>query len=312
MSGKYVVLTYHRVRPEADALIPDICNVERFTSQLNVLKRWFNVLPLSEAVARSARGDLPARTVCITFDDGYLDNAQIALPLLQKFGLPATFFIATGYLGDGMMWNDKVIESVRVRPVGQWDLSQIELGPREVGDWPSRRALLGEIIAHLKHQSPDQRGAWADALYSEAAIAKDRIMMTPDEVRSLHTAGMEIGGHTVSHPILTRQPDETALNEMRAGKQDLESLIDASVPLFAYPNGKAGADFDGRHARMVQEAGFDAAFSTMWGFANDRAPRFELPRVGLERESGWRFGAKVFKCFYEAQDDAQIQWREAA
>ncbi len=312
MSSKYVVLTYHRVRPERDELLPDVCDVARFTSQLSILKRWFNVLPLAEAVERAAQGDLPARTVCITFDDGYLDNAQIALPLLQRYGLPATFFIATGYLGDGMMWNDKIIESVRARAAGEWDLSWLELGHREISDWQSKRDLLGELIVHLKHQSPEHRGQCADRLYRDANIAHERIMMTDEEVRTLSAEGMDIGGHTVSHPILTRQSDDEALHEMRSGRGTLEAIIEASVPLFAYPNGKAGADFDARHAQMAREAGFDAAFSTVWGFAQHDSPRYELPRVGLEKELGWRFGAKLFKCFYEPMDEASIQWGEVA
>lgn len=310
MSSKYVVLTYHRVRPQVDALLPEVCDVARFESQLSILKRWFNVVPLARAVELAAQGDLPARTVCITFDDGYLDNAEIALPLLQRYGLPATFFIATGYLGDGMMWNDKIIESVRARPAGEWDLSWLDLGRRDISDWASKRDVLGELIVHLKHQSPDRRSECADRLYRDADVLHERMMMTDDEVRTLDAEGMDIGGHTVSHPILTRQSDEDALHEMRSGRETLEAMIDASVPLFAYPNGKAGADFDARHAQMVCEAGFEAAFSTVWGYANHDSPRYELPRVGLEKESGWRFGAKLFKCFYEPMDEACIQWNE--
>lgn len=312
MASKYVILTYHRVRPSLDPLIPDMCHVDRFRSQLATMSRWFNVLPLAEAVRRSRDGTLPPRTVCITFDDGYRDNIDVALPLLQEFGLHATFFIATGYLGDGIMWNDQVIHAVRHRAPGDWDLSVLDLGIGRVDDMASRQALFGQIIGNLKHRAPDERAALAQQLYDQSEGPRERIMMTADEVRALHDAGMAIGGHTVSHPILTRLATESARAEMVDGRSYLAELTGEPVNLFAYPNGKANADYDDQHATLAREAGFDAALSTLWGFASDQCPQYELPRVGLEMESGWRFGAKLFKCFFEAQDPAATALAKAA
>ncbi|MFK8017437.1 MAG: polysaccharide deacetylase family protein [Gammaproteobacteria bacterium] len=306
MSHKFVTLTYHRVRPQRDPLYPDMCFVDSFDSQLRVLSRFFNVLPLPEALERSEQGSLPARSVCITFDDGYRDNVDIALPMLRQFALPATFFIATGYLNDGMMWNDQVIEAVRGRRAGRWDLSGINLGERHVDDLASRRALMHEIIVHLKHQSPDVRATWAQQLVDESSVSGERIMMTDAEIRTLHAAGMTIGGHTVTHPILTRLSQAQGGAEMTDGKRALEDMIQSDVSVFAFPNGKAGADYAKEHTALVEQSGFRAGLTTMWGYADNASPRFELPRVGLESESGWRFGAKLFKSFYEAQDATTI------
>ncbi|WP_163360867.1 polysaccharide deacetylase family protein, partial [Escherichia coli] len=81
---------------------------------LGWLRSWFNVLPLDEAAQRLKDGSLPARAAALSFDDGYADNHDIALPLLQKHGLPCSFFIATGFLDGGRMWNDTLIESIRL------------------------------------------------------------------------------------------------------------------------------------------------------------------------------------------------------
>ncbi|MEO1574316.1 MAG: polysaccharide deacetylase family protein [Pseudomonadota bacterium] len=301
MASKYVVLTYHRVRPHRDELIPGMCDVARFASQLAVMKRWFNVLPLSEAIERSSAGTLPPRTVCITFDDGYRDNVDIALPMLVDAGLHATFFIATGYLNDGIMWNDQVIHAVRHRGEGAWDLDDIGLGPRQITDMASRRALFDEIITHLKHREPGDRAAAARRLYQASEGPRERLMMTDEELVTLHRAGMAIGGHTVTHPILTRLSADAARDELSDGRARLQSLTGDAVPLFAYPNGKADQDYDASHAALARELGFDAALSTVWGHADAASPRYELPRVGLEWESGWRFGVKLYRCFYEAQ-----------
>ena len=312
MTSKYVVLTYHRVRPDTDPLIPGMCDVPRFRSQLRVMKRWFNVLPLAEAIRRSEAGTLPARTVCITFDDGYRDNLDEALPLLREAGLPATFFIATGYLNDGIMWNDQVIHAVRHRAPGQWNLEPVGLGSRDVGDMAQRRALLNDLITALKHREPDARAEAAQWLFDHSDGERERIMLTDDELGQLHEAGMDIGAHTVTHPILTRLSPDAARAELANGRDRLRALTGAEVALFAYPNGKANADYDQSHADLAQSLGFDAALSTLWGYADAGSPRFELPRVGLEWEAGWRFGARLLKCFFEPQDRTEIALAEAA
>ena len=114
------VLIFHRVLPEPDPLFPDEMHARRFDVLCGWLTSWFKVLPLDEAVARLKAGTLPARAVCITFDDGYADNHHVALPILRRHGLVATFFIATGFLDGGRMWNDTVIEAIRACKMPSW------------------------------------------------------------------------------------------------------------------------------------------------------------------------------------------------
>jgi peptidoglycan/xylan/chitin deacetylase (PgdA/CDA1 family) len=114
LSQSLSILIYHRVVPEPDPLLPDLVCSEEFDRQLGVLSRWFTVLPLSEAVARLQAGRLPARAACVTFDDGYADNYEVALPLLAARGISATFFVATSFLEGGRMWNDDVIDTARL------------------------------------------------------------------------------------------------------------------------------------------------------------------------------------------------------
>ncbi len=177
---------------------------------------------------------------------------------------------------------------------------------RQVSDVESRRQVMRELLTTLKHQTPVQRQQWADTLSQQIGEPMERIMMTRDEVRTIHAAGMAIGGHTVTHPILSRLDERAARAELCNGKQALEVLTDSEVELFAFPNGKAGADYESLHADLARDVGFSAAFTTMWGHATDTSPQFELPRVGLEWDSGWRFGARLYKCFYEAQDATTI------
>ena len=99
-----LILTYHRVLTSEDPLRHGEMTAEAFERHCSVLRRWFNVLPLLEGWRRARENALPSRAVSITFDDGYADNAQLALPILQRHGLPATFFVATGYVSDRKLY----------------------------------------------------------------------------------------------------------------------------------------------------------------------------------------------------------------
>ena len=113
LSSRLVILTYHRVVAERDEMLPDEPTSEEFDRQMQVLSASFNVVDLGEAVSMLENRELPGGSVAVTFDDGYRNNFEQAMPILQKYGLPATFFVATGFLEDGCMWNDKIIEAIR-------------------------------------------------------------------------------------------------------------------------------------------------------------------------------------------------------
>ena len=110
------------------------------------VKCWFNVLPLGEAVTRLGEGRLPERPLAITFDDGYADNAAVAAPILLGLGIPATFFVATGFLDGGRMWNDTVIEAVRAAAGPVLDLAPLGLGEHAIATHDARRATIDRLI----------------------------------------------------------------------------------------------------------------------------------------------------------------------
>jgi peptidoglycan/xylan/chitin deacetylase (PgdA/CDA1 family) len=118
-------------------------------------------------------------------------------------------------------------------------------------------------------------------------------MLTPEMVINLDRQGMEIGAHTVTHPILTSLDDAAARAEIRTSKEQLEALIGKPVRLFAYPNGKVGMDFDARHVAMVREAGFDAAFTTAVGAITRTQDRYQLPRSRPWDRSPLLFGLRL-------------------
>lgn len=288
-NAKLSIVIYHRVLPGPDLLTGE-GGIAQFEKGLRYLVNNFNILPLSEAVEKLRRGTLPGRAACITFDDGYADNAEIALPLLQKYGVTATFFIAAGFLDGGRMWNDTVIESVRRAQGNRLDLNTINLGNHAIATPEQRQKTLRLLIDKLKYLPYEARAAQVEKLSTLiAADLPDTLMMTSAQVRQLHDAGMEIGGHTLTHPILASIDDTVAHTEITAGKAKLEAITGAPLRLFAYPNGKPGKDYLPAHVKIVRDAGFEAAVSTAWGAARQDSDMFQLPRFTPWDKSEWRY-----------------------
>lgn len=235
---------------------------------------------------------LPARAACITFDDGYADNVEVALPILQRHSFTATFFISTGFLDGGRMWNDTIIESVRSARQEALDLTPIGLPNFFIRTVEERRETISRLIAVSKYLEPAERGQRCAAIREIAGgELPDDLMLRAEQVRTLHNVGMGIGVHPVTHPILARLPSKLAKREISDGRAALEAMIGAPVRLFAYPNGRPGVDYHGEHVNIVRSLGFDGAVSTGWGAASRRIDPYQLPRFTpwIEPPDGWPF-----------------------
>lgn len=290
--GGLSVLIFHRVLKSSDPLFPDEPDAQRFAEILGWVGRIFNVMPLGRAIEELSSGRLPPRALAITFDDGYADNYTVALPVLQRFGMHATFFVASGFLDGGRMWNDTVIESIRTCKATTIDLGA--LGKHELSSPAARRQVIDRLLPQIKYLEPTARLDCVRYIAERCeVIPPDDLMMTSDQLRALHGAGMGIGGHTRTHPILARLPDADALHEIKGGKADIESIIGKGISLFAYPNGKPGKDYLARHIDMVRAAGFQMAVSTAPGVARPGCDLFQIPRFTPWDRTATRFGLRL-------------------
>lgn len=288
------VLIYHRVLERPDPYRSGDPTLAEFEWQMAVLARQFNVLPLAEALTRLTAGTLPARAACVTFDDGYRDNLTVAVPVLRHFGLPATFFVATDFLDGGAMWNDCLIEAVAGADAGTLDLSDLGLPRHDLSDVASRRACLRTLLPAAKHLEPGRRAHVVAVVAERCRLrAPPQPMLSTPELKALHAAGMDIGGHTCSHPILTRQDDASARRELADGRDRLAELTGSRPRLFAYPNGKPGDDYDARHVAMARDLGFEGAVCTAWGAARPGDDLFQIPRFTPWDATPLRFHARL-------------------
>jgi peptidoglycan/xylan/chitin deacetylase (PgdA/CDA1 family) len=230
----------------------------------------------------------------VTFDDGYADNHDVALPILQRVGIPATFFIASGHLDGGRMWNDTVIESIRRARGAQLDLSDSGLGAHAIGTLQERRAAMRTLLRAIKYRPPSERAEIvASVAATVGAALPGNLMMSRGQVRGLHRAGMEIGAHTRTHPILARLTTPEAEREMADGKAELEGIIGGPVRLFAYPNGKPIEDYTAEHVAIARKVGFRAAVTTSWGAGRRTSDLFQLPRFTPWDRTPMKFAVRL-------------------
>ncbi len=297
------VLVFHRVLREPDPIFPGEVDERTFDAVCVWLRTWFNVLALDVAATRLADASLPPRAAAITFDDGYADNHDVALPILRKHGLPATFFIASGFVDGGWMWNDGVIEAVRhcrgdalsTRGIAELGVEQLQVQTLE-----TKREAIALVLGAIKYLPVDRRLEIVRALQDNAGVQPPTdFMMTSHQLRELSRAGMQIGAHTVSHPILSRLDSDATRAEVIRGRDFLESTLQQRVGLFAYPNGQPGTDYSKETVQVVREAGFDAAFTTAWGAASRESDHLQLPRFTpwdrTRRRFGWRLAGNLLR-----------------
>lgn len=301
--GRLAVFSYHQVFERNDPLRRGEPDRAEFRGDVETIGRVFNVLPLPEAVERLSAGNLPSRAACITFDDGYANNHELAAPILERAGLPATIYIAGGAVDAGVMWNDLIIEAVRIQGSGCIvdDLGELGNGVRGHDD---AATLIDHILKRLKYQPMKKRWAIAEAFFrTNTGRDLPRLMMERAAIADLARRGFDIGGHTIQHPILKELADEEARGEITGCRRWVEEVTGQAATSFAYPNGVPGRDFGPEHAMMVKEAGFTSAVSTRWSVAGPKSDRYSIPRIG----PWWRLGGSLTPGFVRSYGKAWLR-----
>lgn len=272
------ILIFHRVLPDHDPLRPDEPTVEEFDWQMRLLREHFNPLSLVEGVERLQSGDLPSNAISVTFDDGYSDNEKYAMPILKKYGVPATVFVTTGFLNGGRMWNDSIIEVLRHYNHHSLDLREIGLSCYRTESDTQRLKAIASIIQEIRHLDPVVRHNLTAEIEKYGINLPRDLMMSDNQVRSLVRNDISIGAHTVNHPILAKLSIENSRREILDSKVYLENLIQMPVEVFAYPNGRPDTDYRPEHRDLVSQLGFKTAVSTHWGVGIPQSDRLQLPR----------------------------------
>ena len=276
---KLFIFIYHRVLDEPDDMRPWEIDKNTFSWQMELVAKHFNVMAFSEAIKRMDNGTLPPRAMCITFDDGYADNCTNALPILLNNKLSAIFFIASGYLNGGRMWNDSVIESLRAMQASKLDLTEIGLDTYDINSPQKKARVAIEIIQKIKHLEPNLRAQYTGYIVAlENNKLPDNLMLSTPQLIKLHESGMEIGGHTVTHPILATLELDAVKQEVYDNKIALEKMLNTKLRYFAFPNGKPEQDYLIEQIQVIKNCGYEASVSTLPGVSTAHNDRFQLAR----------------------------------
>lgn len=289
------VLMYHSVPAKTDPMRPWEPDGVAFAAEMDCVARVYQVWPLEQALDALYAGTLPPGVAAITFDDGYVDNLQVAAPILAARKLHATFFQTSAHWDGSLMWNDRVIEALRRWPHAGIDLSRFGGGETALPDLRARAQAAQFILRAIKQKAPAERLADVTAIEAQAPAQAPRLMLDADGVRALRDLGFAIGGHTHSHPILARSDDPHAAAEIRDNRQALADVLGAAPTLFAYPNGVPVQDYDQRHVQMVEAAGYRYAVSTAWGGVHRDSPRYQIPRFTPWDRQALKYHARLLR-----------------
>jgi peptidoglycan/xylan/chitin deacetylase (PgdA/CDA1 family) len=290
----FAILTYHRVNDHGDPFFPALAR-RVFERQVAYLARHYVVLAVEDLVERLSGAGVPRQAIAITFDDGYRDTLTDAAPILARFGLPATVFLASGFIGTtAVPWYDRLATAFKlsVQPVVRAPWGE-EFRLTSEG---SRLAALKRVLAHLKTlpEADFQRTLEViiDDLRVEGGQGVKNSMLNWDDVHALRGLGFRIGAHTVSHPILSRVSVERARREIGESKRMIELACGSSPRAFAYPNG-GPADYTAATVDIVKKAGFTCAVTTRFGLNGPGTSPWELRRGGPWEEHLPSFALKL-------------------
>jgi peptidoglycan/xylan/chitin deacetylase (PgdA/CDA1 family) len=279
-SSGTLILAYHRVAvverdPHGLCVVPD-----RFAEQVEYLQRHVDVVPL-HAVRDGGSG----MRVAVTFDDGYVDNASVAKPVLESLGVPATFFITAGMIDTGReFWWDR-LESLLLGTPATKILLDVEIeGQRrhlDLSNEAARRREHDSLHRELRVLPADriERALrnLASAVESPPSDRETHRPLSVQELKGLSSGLLAIGAHTVTHPLLAARSVTDQGTEIVRGRQMLEQAIGQTVSTFSYPFGGNDA-FSDQTVRLVEDAGYVLACTGLPGSVSRKTHPLRLPR----------------------------------
>ncbi len=279
-----LIVAWHNAGPSWAFPAPPGAALAGLGRQIRALRRWGTVVPLAATLDDLTSGTpLPPRAVALTFDDGYRDNLDIVLPLLEAEGVPATFYLVPGLL-DGIVdpWWETLSWAITAAraPEVQWGEHRI---PADLGD-----PAIGPVFEALKLLDADARGVAVTEIVSQlepvGASGIERLFMGWDDARRLR-GRVEIGSHTMTHPILARESPAAQHAELAGARDRLERELEVDVPTLAYPNGTP-VDYDATTLDAARAAGHRHAVTTIPGWNRPNTEALELRRFVLNPARG--------------------------
>jgi peptidoglycan/xylan/chitin deacetylase (PgdA/CDA1 family) len=297
-----LILGYHRVAEVQRDPFSLCVRPQNFKEQMEVLHTLANPISLDELVQTIEDGHLPPKAVVVTFDDGYADNLYEAKPLLEHYEIPAMVFIVTGSIGSQFWWDElkHILLSPKRLPerleiffddfTFEWNSGNSSFEPMGNEGFEHKKHLLRTLYKKLLPMSSEARKRiithlrnWSGFETEESSPCRT---MTSDELIQLVSGGLiDVGAHTVSHPILSELADIEQRMEVLKGKEILEKILNCKVKSFSYPHGQLTEET----LTIVRNSGFLCACASYNDVAWSGSDNFQLPRFWIQDWNGQKF-----------------------
>jgi peptidoglycan/xylan/chitin deacetylase (PgdA/CDA1 family) len=306
-----VILNYHRILDPGDGSVPPGMYVRprTFDKHLRYLKRNYQVVTMKPLVAEREKRQVQQRPLCaITFDDGWCDNYERALPLLRKYELPATLFVSTNFIGNGRHpWFyrlGRILHAMADIPEG----ARAEIRPKGRSRFPvalerwlaasprERRRNADLVIEEMKNLPAAELELFVEQWHRELAATGGLVddtepaMLDWQQVREMADSLFEIGSHGVTHFILTNLSPEKVKQEAVESKQCIETQLGRPIDGFSYPNG----DYSPAVEAQIRAAGYAYACTTRPGYVRSDDKFFQLKRIRVHDDV--TFSTALFAC----------------
>lgn len=295
------VLAYHRIRnPEEFPYFEPVISAtpDGFRQQMDIIADRFNPISLHDLHSwLDGAISLPPRAALITFDDGYRDNLEFAMPILEQRGLPAVVFLPTDYIGRDrpFFWDSAAFI------FGRTAMRNAELPLLGSRSWTTSSSICADWVEAVKRIPEDQKEETVQQLGEVLGVempddAYSGELLTWDEIRNMLNHGFSFGSHTLSHPILTQLSPQDLFRELAESKKRIQDELGMEVRSLAYPNGMP-TDFNSQVEEAANNVGYSAAFTLVPGPARHReaaADPLAIRRISLYLDDGSRrFRAKL-------------------
>ena len=302
-TGYVLILMYHAV-VKKPLKVFDWCFIQEneFEAQVSYLKSRFDIVPLAD-IPTLLHEDVRRPTAAVTFDDGFLNNYDVAFPILRRLRIPATIFLCTDLIDtDEILWFCRLNRALGDTPLTsfEWNGERYDLGTAD-----ARAAASKRLQAQLKRGTPYDLSDHVKAIITSLGGGLSKRLETNSPYRMLTCAAIhqmeqsqlvEFGAHTKSHAILKRLSPHDRKDQIEGSITAVEKLTGRPCRLFAYPNGQRD-DYDEGCVDLLAAVGVKAAVTAIAGLNDARTPPLELKRIGV----GGDVGFEDFKAILEGK-----------
>jgi peptidoglycan/xylan/chitin deacetylase (PgdA/CDA1 family) len=287
-----IVLTYHGVLPKipedhSDYEYRNFVTVRQFENQIKLLLKKFKPVKVSDFYNGNPNLN---RGFLITFDDGFRNNYSHALPVLKKYGLQATFFITTDFVGSReLLWTEQVTRLIQKTNEKEFEVELDKNYSLRLNSALKRERASELIRRYLKHQSPSKRNKILEQMKLqlrdvELSVNEENeeryLFMTWEDIKKMANSGQVIGSHTHTHPILSTLDEKESFQELKLSKENIENHTNEPCLTMSYPNGEKD-DYFAIQKRQLSTLGYKCAFTQISPFKNYQTDQYELNRLNI-------------------------------